>query len=57
MTGDPASSGPADYDLGTRGAMSTLTGALLPQDPLEDFGGAVGGLVHIRSDYSEPQGM
>ena len=56
MTGDPASSGPADYDSGTRGATSALTGALLPQDPLEDSGGAVGGHVHIRRDYSEPQG-
>ena len=25
VTGDPASSGPADYDSGTRGAMSALT--------------------------------
>ena len=56
VTGDPASSGPADYDSGTRGATSALTGALLPQDALEDSGGSVGGHVHIRRDYSEPQG-
>ncbi|CAD7688116.1 unnamed protein product [Nyctereutes procyonoides] len=48
---------PADYDSGTRGAMSALTGARLPQDPLEDSGGAVGGHVHIRRDSSEAQGM
>ncbi|CAD7690464.1 unnamed protein product [Nyctereutes procyonoides] len=45
---------PADYDSGTLGAMSALTGARLPQDPLEDSGGAVGGHVHIRGDSSEP---
>ena len=56
MTGDLASSGPTDYDTGTRGAMSALTGAWLPQDPLEDSGDAVGGHVHIRTDSSEPQG-
>ena len=42
LTGDPAYSGPADYDSGTRGATSTLTGARRPQDPLEDTGGTVG---------------
>ena len=56
MTGDLASSGRTDYDTGTLGAMSALTGAWLPQDPLEDSGGAVGGHVHIRTDSSEPQG-
>ena len=56
VTGDPAYSGPADYDSGTRGATSALTGALLPQGPLEDSGGVVWGHVHIRKDYSEPQG-
>ena len=56
VTGDPAYSGPTDYDSGTRGATCALTGAQLPQDPLEDSGGAVGGHVHIRRDYSEPQG-
>ena len=54
LTGDPAYSGPADYDSGTRGATSPLTGARLPQDPLEDSGGAVGGHVHVRRDSSEP---
>ena len=42
MTGDPAYSGPADYDSGTHGATCALTGARLPQDPLEDTGGTVG---------------
>lgn len=56
VTGDPASSGPTDYDPGTRGATFTRTGSWLPQDPLEDSGGAIGGHVHIRRDYSEPQG-
>ncbi|XP_048962664.1 uncharacterized protein LOC118353533 isoform X3 [Canis lupus dingo] len=39
----------AEQGLGPRGAW-------LPQDPLEDSGGAVGGHVHIRTDSSEPQG-
>ena len=42
VTGDPAYSGPADYDSGTHGATCALTGARLPQDPLEDTGGTVG---------------
>ena len=53
VTGDPAYSGPADYDSGTREATSTLTGARLSQDPLEDSGGAVGGHVHVRRDSLE----
>ena len=56
LTGDPAYSVPADYESGTCGATSAFTAARLPQDPLEDSGGAVGGHVHIRRDYSEPQG-
>ena len=36
------SSGPADYASGTRGTTSALTGARLPQDPLEESGGAIG---------------
>ncbi|XP_048962685.1 uncharacterized protein LOC118353533 isoform X17 [Canis lupus dingo] len=55
VTGDLAYSGPADYDSGTRGATCALTGAQLPQDPLEDSGGVVGGHIHLRRDYSEPQ--
>ena len=54
VTGDLVYSGPADYDSGTRGATSTLTGARRPQDPLEDTGGAVVGLVHVRRDSSKP---
>ncbi|XP_077700449.1 uncharacterized protein LOC144281356 isoform X1 [Canis aureus] len=42
VTGDLAYSGPADYDSGTHGATCALTGARLPQDPLEDTGGTVG---------------
>ena len=55
VTGDPVSSGPADYDSGTHGATSALTGARFPQDPLEDSGSAIGGHVHIRRDSSESQ--
>ena len=54
LRGDPEYSGPTDYDSGTRGAMSTFTGARLPQDPLEDSGGAVRGHVNVRRDSSEP---
>ena len=54
LTGDLAYSVPADYDSGTRGATSAFTGARLPQDPLEDSGGAVGSHVHVRRDSSEP---
>ena len=53
VTGDPVSSGPADYDSGTRGATSALTGAQIPQESLEDSGGAFGGHVHVRRDSSE----
>ena len=53
VTGVPVSSGPADYDSGTRGATSTLTGAQIPQESLEDSGGAIGGHVHVRRDSSE----
>ena len=54
LRGDPEYSGPTDYDSGTRGATSAFTGARLPQDPLEDSGGDVGGYVHVRRDSSEP---
>ena len=54
VTGDLAYAGPADYDSGTRGATSTLTGAQIPQESLEDSGGAIGGHVHVRRDSSEP---
>ena len=53
VTGDPAYSGPADYDSGTRGATSALTGSRLPQESLEDSGGANGGHIHVRRDSSE----
>ena len=53
VTGDPVSSGPADYDSGTRGATSALTGSRLPQESLEDSGGANGGHIHVRRDSSE----
>ena len=52
VTGDPAYSGPADYDSGTRGATSALTGAQISQESLEDSGGAFGGHVHVRRDSS-----
>ena len=54
LTGDPVYSVPADYDSGTRGATSAFTAARLPQDPLQDSGGAIGDHVHIRRDSSEP---
>ncbi|XP_077703941.1 uncharacterized protein LOC144283545 isoform X4 [Canis aureus] len=48
--------GPAVYDSGRHGATSTMTGVRLPQDPLEDPGGAVQSHIHLSRGYSERQG-
>ena len=47
VTGPLSSSGPAVYDSGTHGATSAMTGVQLPQDPLEDPGGAVQSHIHL----------
>ncbi|KAM8950947.1 zinc finger protein 713 isoform 1-T2 [Lycaon pictus] len=47
--------GPAVYDSGNHGATPAMTGVRLPQDPLEDPGGAVWSRIHLSRGFSERQ--